>query len=105
MWETEVQVSALVCTLSGTAHAGENAPAKCFSRAVSLKWCALTAGRNSCLLWRSQEASCCHCSALCLPGFAEKSMLFLRQASRKKSPVAVRGYDIFPFVGEVYLKL
>lgn len=100
MWETEVQFSAPVCTLSGAARAGENVPAKCFSRAVSLKWCVLTAGRHSCQLWRSQETSCSHCSVLCLPGFAEKSVLFLRQASRKKSAVAVRGCGMFPYVEE-----
>lgn len=105
MWETEVQVSALVCALSGAVHTEENAPAKPSSRAISCKWCVLTAGRNSCQLWGSQQTSCFHCSVLCLPGLAEKSVLVLRQASRKKSPVAVRGYEIFPLVGEVYFKV
>lgn len=87
MWETEVQVSALMCTPSGAVHTGENARAKPFSRAISCKWCVLTAGRNSHHLRRSQETHF-HCSVLCLPGLAEKSILVLRQASRKKSPVA-----------------
>lgn len=46
MWETEVQVSAPACTLSRAVHAGENAPARPFSTAFSLKGHVLTAVRN-----------------------------------------------------------
>lgn len=46
MWETEVQVSAPAYTLSGAVHAGENAPARPFSAAFSLKGHVLAAGRN-----------------------------------------------------------